>query len=537
MTPALSLLTHRTRLLVLAGIVMLLVALPAPTPPASAQSGEALPAITFLDDCQFDPSGELSFLLPSDEIPGETVECGVLETFEDPFDPDSNIITIAFVVLFAEGEPTDDPVIYLEGGPGGSGVLTTDSWVNHPLRATYDIILVDQRGTGYSTPSLSCELVPAAVEAEDDIAYFEACAASLRDRGVDFGTYNTINNGTDIAYLIQELQVEYGYGAVNLLGGSYGTRLGLAMLRDWPELVRSAVLDGVYPPELDAYAIDAQRTVDALLTLTEYCAADADCNTAFPDLDGALLDGIEALYLEPFYIEEDDYDYTGFDFALLLFDAMYDLGAIPFLPAVIDLVAAGEYDAALDLLFEGPPGYVDPLEDMPDPYADAGDAELDAFFETFDLITSADGMFMLVECQDEIAWSNVQDVDTDLPDLPDFLPEDFSFDLFDQSASMFFDCDLWLTQAAPERESQRVASDVPTLLLSGGLDPITPPAYGDSALQGLSRGQHVVVPFAAHGVIDAGPCPVQIMLDFYADPSAPVDTSCIADMALEFYVP
>lgn len=507
---------------------------PAPTP-AVAQLGGALPAVRFIDDCQFDPTGEHVFLIPDGESTPDTMQCGFLDTFEDPLDADSNIISLAFVILYAQSDARfTDPLVWLEGGPGGSGVLGIDAWLEFPLRAERDIILVDQRGTGYATPSLNCLLFPAADAADYEDEYNEICADELLAQGIDFGAYHTVNNATDVAYLITELQNEIGYDAVNLIGVSYGTRLGLALIRDWPELVRSAVLDSVYPPEVDSYALDPAITAGAVQTLVDGCLANTGCRAAFPNLQQDLVTAVERLYDEPYLYEDEfeNYDYYGYDLILDMHAQLYDIEAVRYMPLVITLVAEGEIDLALDILYEGVPGQFDD-ENFVDYYLNYSDDEYDAYLDTVDLLSDADAMFNLFECQEEITYSAAQN--EAFAPLPSFVSEDLEFDLLDDVLYAVETCDIWFDTPAPNRENERARSDVPTLLLSGAFDPITPPAYAASAAQGLPNAQNIVVQYAAHGVSDAGPCPTQMIVDFINNPTAPVDTSCIASMPFRFF--
>lgn len=501
--------------------------------PAAAQ---AVPNLIMLPDCDFYPDGEFLFLPPETETLNETMVCGVLETLEDPLNADSELIEIAFVILFSNASnPRPDPLIYLEGGPGGSAILGIDDWVESEFREEFDIILVDQRGTGYSAPSLSCLAYVDYDDYEYDDEYYAACIDELQALNLDFAAYHTVNNATDIAYLIEALQEEFDYGQANLLGISYGTRLGLALMRDWPELIRAAVLDSVYPPEADAYGDDVRNTGDALSALIVACQAVPDCDAAFPNLEDDLLELIDALYANPVPIEDEDYgeyDYTGYDLVLDLFYAQYGIDFVRGMPAAIYYGLNGDIETLQELLYEGPPGFI---EEYPDYYSIYSTREREAYFEAYDLLYDADGMFQLLECQEEIAYSNASPNRLPMPRIAfsDVLLADLESGLFDSIEA----CDIWVYELAPEAETRPVQSDVPALLLSGSLDPITPPRWAEAASRSLSNGYFVEVPFAAHAVIEAGDCPMQIVFEFLDDPSRPPDTSCVAAMVFEFYIP
>lgn len=94
------------------------------------------------------------YVLPP-EVEGETVQCGYLIVLENRQVADSPNIQLAVMIIYSKN-PNPDPVVYLEGGPGGSAMSAYDFWYKSSFRASYDIILIDQRGTGFSLPSLNC---------------------------------------------------------------------------------------------------------------------------------------------------------------------------------------------------------------------------------------------------------------------------------------------------------------------------------------------------------------------------------------------
>lgn len=110
---------------------------------------------------------ECPISLPDTEIEEETIDCGYLLVPEDRNDPDSPVIELAVAILYSPADDDDyqaDPILYLEGGPGGSALSGIDMWYESPLRQTRDIILFDQRGTGYSRPYMAKLLVKASLK-------------------------------------------------------------------------------------------------------------------------------------------------------------------------------------------------------------------------------------------------------------------------------------------------------------------------------------------------------------------------------------
>lgn len=475
---------------------------------------------------------ECPILIPDTEIEGETLECGYLLTLEDPFDPDSAIIEIAFAILKSTSpNPAPDPIVYLDGGPGGSGLLTIDWWVESPLREERDMILVDQRGTGFSLPALNCVEYEEYDEesASDDYDPMADCLERLEDEGVDVANYHTVNSATDIADLIEVLDV----GKANLLGISYGTRLALAVMRDHPKVVRSAILDSTYPQAVNGYeeeATNAQRAFDKLF---EHCAASPACNGAYPDLAEVFYEVVNELdeFPAPVLDEEDEeYDLTGEELVTMMFYALYDSTLIPALPAAIYYAAEEDYQSAVDLITYGRP---DIESEEVDYYMSYSEDELDNYYADFDSLGDTEGAFYALECQEEIAYNDLDrayaQAETLRPEIADALLIDVE--------DTFTTCELWNVETAPAIENEQVVSDLPTLVVAGDLDPITPPAWGQLAVSTLSRGYYFEFPGLGHGVTDSDECPQLIMAQFLDNPDAAPDGTCIADMAgPDFYI-
>jgi pimeloyl-ACP methyl ester carboxylesterase len=237
------------------------------------------------------------------EIEGETVVCGTVTVPENYDDPDGNQIDLAFAVLKSTSlSPAPDPVIYLHGGPGAAELrnLAKMSERFAAIRQTRDVVIFDQRGTGYSNKQLTCEVEYAtqqdeirelvkqvqagggSVNEEYAVNYklFEVCLKRFEDIGTDLSQYNTVNNARDVVNLASAL----GYDTHNLYGFSYGTQLALEVMRQQPEGLRSVILDSVAPADIKLYENFGQPNVEAVTSLFEFCAADKDCSLAYPNL-------------------------------------------------------------------------------------------------------------------------------------------------------------------------------------------------------------------------------------------------------------
>lgn len=489
-----------------------------------------VPSLELDPSCtRFDRNG-FTYLLPDTEIGGETATCGIMYTLENPADKNSIVIEIAFVILYSFEDPgLHDPVIYLAGGPGGSGLLGAEEWVLSPLRQERDIILVDQRGAGYSSPSINCDFYRSTDVRE--------CWNRLQQIGADLGNYNTGTNAADLGNLMRLLQQDYGYTQFNAYGVSYGARLGIALIREYDELLRSVVLDSAYPPTASSaieIAVNAQRAFD---TLFAYCAADLTCNRTYPNLEQVFYEVVADLYAQPLEYEEPAYlgdTYDGSDFINDLFIAMYRTDFLPGLPAVIYLYSEGRIQEADELLYNGPPGAEDgsSILEFYDAYPRS---RASTFYDSAIALYDSDALFFIVECQEEYAFWDYESAVayTDAANVDPLVAKSQLQDLRDG----FERCEYWTFNRAPEIENERVFSDVPTLVLAGDFDPITPPRWGKTAAESLSNSYFFTFPGVGHAVLQGGDCPLDVVLEFLKTPEVVPDASCRDEMHLEFYVP
>lgn len=451
--------------------------------------------------------------LPEGLLEGENLDCGYLFVPEDRSSASSPTIELAFAVLYAPVEAVQpDPVVYLAGGPGGNAVADLEGWLDIPYLQDRDLILLDQRGTGYSLPTLNCPEVEEG--AEDATA---VCRDRLVSEGVNLQAYNSAENAADV----EDLRIALGYDEWNLFGISYGTRLALTVMRDFPEGLRSVVIDSVYPPEINSWEEYGQNTADVFGRVFQACAQDADCGDAYPDLEEAFYRTVEDLNAQPAqYSGTDaetgdaiDQEMSGDALIDRVFQLLYSTQSIPYLPWVLSEVAAGNYAALDDLesgaMIEG--GY----RQTPD--EDVSDSE---------------GMNLSVECQEEVAFL---DETTSLNNVP-AQPAPLHDNSINTIQGTFSDCQIWEVNTADTIEAQPVVSDVPTLVAAGEFDPITPAKWAESAASYLKNSFYFLFPGGGHGVIDMNECSQSIMQAFLDDPTQEPDGSCIDSIGAPLWV-
>ncbi len=445
------------------------------------------------------------------------IECGYLVVAEDRDDPANERTIRLHVAIFASesNRPAAEPIIYLEGGPGGDALETVPFAFEArfaPFLADHTFIMFDQRGTGYSEPSLACpESTELSLELLDDIltdeeanaVYLEMlgnCRERLLAEGANLAVYDSAASAADV----DDLRRVLGYEQVNLYGISYGTRLAQTIMRDYPEGVRSAILDSSYPIAADLLTEIPRNASRAFETFFAGCAADADCAAAFPNLEERFYALVDALDAEPitvpvFYLfDRQNYDAAlqGDDLIAVFFQALYSADIIPLLPQLIADVESGDYEL------------------------------LSALLSNFILNSefSSVGMYYAVQCSEEAPFAGEEQLDeVENPRLRDY----YEGSVADEVQA----CALWDVPAADGFENEPISSDIPTLVLAGEYDPITPPEWGEQVAATLDNAAFLQFPGLGHGVSVDHPCPLQITVDFLAAPEAEPDASCIAQMA------
>jgi pimeloyl-ACP methyl ester carboxylesterase len=461
---------------------------------------------------RFEP-GACPFGVPA----GMDVECGYLTVPEDRSQPDSRPIHLAVAVVPARGAtPAPDPVVYLSGGPGSAALVNTITFARgwSWLLANRDFVVLDQRGTGFSRPSLTCpELARLAVDilgqemtrAEKVRAEIDTslqCRDRLVSEGVNVAGYTSAATAADL----NDLRVALGYDRLNLFGISYGTRVALTAMRDYPHMLRSVVLDSTYPLQANLFTEMPANMDRSLSTLFRNCASNPTCNQSYPDLETVFYDLVAQLDANPVTVwptnphtgQSVKVRVDGTELLSLMFRLLYDTRSIPSLPRMIYATRDGSYDLLTSM----------------------EQRRLGRTGGTF-----SHGMYFSVECGEEIAFTTVDDVLTTLNAYPRLRP--FFEGIPENTPEIFRLCEGWGMHPPQPHENTPVASEVPTLILAGEYDPITPPAWGRMAAETLSRGYFYEFPGTGHAVISRGSCPQSLIRAFFDNPMQPPDGGCV----------
>lgn len=429
-------------------------------------------------------------------------QCASFFVPEDPGNPTGARIEL-FVAKIGSlsPNPRGDAVTIINGGPGASSVaLYVDlARALTGLLPERDIIVLDQRGTGRSN-ALTCPELEAASQQYAEDAIVQATDACLAQLGGDPRFYSTSQAVIDL----EALRAELGYDQLNIYGVSYGTRVALHYLRRYPSRVRSLVIDGVVPPDLALginVATNAQTTLDAVLAR---CAEQEVCRAAFADPAAQLQALRRDLGERPVAVQLPhpltgapttvDFSYAHLATNLRLLSYASETAAL--IPLLIDETAGGNHTPAAAMALK----YIDQLS-----------------------TSLSFGMHNSVVCTEDIPFIDVPAIDWGALDA--------TYLGADQVRALITICNRWPRAAIDEDFKQPVRAAVPTLVLSGEHDPITPPEYGAAVAAGLPNSLHIVAPGQGHGVIARG-CIPRLVTDFVSDPNvATVDDSCAERMS------
>ena len=438
------------------------------------------------------------------------VRCGAVAVAEDPDQPAGRRIDVHYAVVPALARVRAlEPVFVFAGGPGQSARRAAGPLqpLFARLNARRDIVYVDQRGTGASNP-LACdgERRPAASLAETLDA--ERLSARTRECLRRLGEANDLRQyATWIAVRdVDAVRAALGYEQVNLWGASYGTRAALEYLRQFPQRVRSVVLDGVAPADMAlpaSFAVDAQASLDRLIAA---CAADVDCRRRYPDLGSR----VERLLQRV----------GGGDLSATVTHPLTGR------PEELRLQPATLASVLRVPLYSPPLAAV-----LPYALAEAGRDNLTPLVAVASSLTAgvaenfAEGMHFAVVCAE------------DMPRVDAAARAAAMATRFGGSFLRTYEeaCAAVPTREVPAAFYRLSDADVPVLILSGGADPATPPRHGERVAKGLRRATHLVAPHLAHGVSMQG-CAPELLAGFIRNAGTDgLDLGCLARLPAPRY--
>jgi pimeloyl-ACP methyl ester carboxylesterase len=441
--------------------------------------------------------------VPSLGSPGE---CGTLEVAENPALEGGRRISLRVVRLRArDEEPAADPIFLLAGGPGQAATEAYPPLLPYfaAIARRRDLVMIDQRGTGSSGP-LDC---PAEEGLESELAdgalgrLAERCRAGLEG---DLTQYTTARAADDLEAVRRAL----GYGPIDLVGVSYGTRLALEFARRHPESVRALVIDGVAPRSMKiplSFAKDAQSALEGV---ARACSEETSCRDRFGALAPRVqkaLDGLprKVVLRDPREGDRLELTLTRAVVASALRGLLYSPELMALLPLTLEQAEAGEFQSLIAqaaLLGE------------------SGEEGLSL------------GLMLSVVCSEDVARIGDDEV------LRETAGTFLGSTVVDEFRAA---CRGWPRAELEPGFEEPVRADVPVLALSGDLDPATPPRWAEDAVATLPRSRHLVVPGASHGTLMRS-CTASLVADYLDAPEAldALDASCLSRAAakLPFFI-
>jgi pimeloyl-ACP methyl ester carboxylesterase len=408
--------------------------------------------------------------------------CATVSVPEDHAQPTGKRIDIFVAVLPALAQrPQADPLFLFAGGPGqAASDLGRLANAFSDVRKQRPIVLVDQRGTGKSK-TLACDAVAEAKSRDSLVESFAADVASMEkewSRCLATMKGNPATHRTD-DYIddLELVRKGLGYNRINVWGGSYGSRVALRYLKRYPASIRTTVLDGIAPTSLhlpdDAMANSEAQLQDVLKTCTNAAA----CAKANPNLSATLNTLLTKLRTTP---EPVTFPHPATGKALsatitdrtlisLLWPLLYTPEASRLVPQLIQSAANGNYAPLAATMTASAVGETDI-------------APLQRF---------------AVMCAEDM-------LDRKAPDMQQFKA----------LSDLFYGFCNKLPHGRVQPEFfEATSSAVPTLLLSGTLDPVTPPSQGALATKTLSQSKHIIVDGMGH-IVSALPCTRRIIARF-----------------------
>lgn len=478
-----------------------------------------------------------------DYEPGD-IECGLLQVPENRENPESRMIELHFVKLnsrwgkdafdenreenedaakFAEGladGKRPDPIIYLTGGPGAAVSYYVNRFKDHTILDYRDMYILEQRGIVNS--SEVCPNYGGRKPEVDDVATWDEyqetdnidrtdCATNATARGVDLTAYNTRENARDVKALRRAL----GFENWNVWGISYGSVLGQAYIKEDPEGIRALAIDAIMPIDVqdtDEYWRVVHWFVRDLDKLQALCQSQPDCALNYPDIPGRLREAVQSVIARPIEVEVEDtevypsgttrifQDIAG----LLPFTMFYEQDNYPALPGVIYA-----WSDALERRDE------DLFKTMAGAMAEDDASE------------GSDGMYMAIVCNDGHIQSQQLASRRDRKEYPVFGQVLGSEEADERDTALCLELGMPLRPAA---DYTKVQTDIPSLIIEGDMDPITPPPNAKAILPGFSNGTYVEFAYAGHGPSRSVQCAGHMLNRFYDDPTAEPDVSCAQSM-------
>lgn len=435
----------------------------------------------------------------------DRLNCGFVTVPENPNKPDSKQIQVHYVVLPAvKNVNHEEALLAIAGGPGQSAIDNAAGFdaMLSKVRQQRDILLIDQRGTGRSNLLTCDEGAQSPLSFDDDNADTKAetqkCLAKIDADVTQYGSLNAIKD-------FEAVRQHLGYKKLHIYGISYGTRMAQLYMRLYPAHLATVTLDGIVPMQQSVLEIGASidRGFDLLF---KDCQETAACHAQFPELKAEFDQVAASLAKAP--VMENVYDPVTGEKTMLTMTrgkfygsirmALYQANVRALVPHAIHQAAKHNFQPILGL-----------------------------YSLTIDNAGMAMGMHASVVCG--------EDMHRITPAMREQAQHSFMGKTMLEGLEAT--CEVWKVPAVDDSFSEPISSDIPTLLLSGEIDPATPPSWGELAMEKLTNAKHFVAPYATHGVAYQS-CANNLIADLVRSGSVnDLDGECLKkDVRRSFYL-
>lgn len=428
----------------------------------------------------------------------DQLHCGSIEQPLTAEGRGSIRIHFAIIPAIKSLYPTE-AVLAFAGGPGQSAFDAAAVFANalRFARESRDIVLIDQRGTGksgiltcagldqtsqYAFDDSTVDLV--ALSAEDA----QKCKAALQ---VDLSHYTTVAAAKDFEAVRKTL----GYQKLHLYGGSYGTRMAQEYMRQYPQSVLTATLDGVIANQ-QSLATLGESSAQSLAALYQFCAESPACNNNFAQAEQQLQSLFDRLEQAPVYTsirhprthQQTDLVLTRLKLQQALRFALYSHTTRSLIPLAIEQAAQGDYSGVMGLMLG---------QDITESLAIGVNTAV---------ICAEDWPFWTAQARAQYGQTYLGKLWMDSTEAQ---------------------CKVWQVTPVSPAFTQPLNTDIPVLLLSGGLDPVTPPLGAELAMEQMTQATHLIAPFATH-IVAAQSCAPKLISQFINEKSSNgLDASCL----------
>ena len=434
---------------------------------------------------------------------------GYLEVLENRDKPNGNTIQLPVYIFKSRSKnPKSDPILYTVGGPGYTSMRASKYMQYYKYLDDRDFILFEQRGTQYAKPSLDCPEWSRAVyqsnlpnfDATKTDSLFQKAATACKERleksGINLNYYTTNQIAADINDLINILGIE----EYNLLTMSYSTKIGQILIRDYPDKIRSVVMDSPLPLEVNYDEESVNNLLESMDKLLSDCETDDVCNDAFPYIKSRFLKYLEEKTNNPLEVKVENpkngkletFYLKGKDLISVFSSA--STGSVPNIPYEINKILKNDLSSVekqLQSLFQEP-----------------GDG-------------IGKGMRLSVWCAEENPFNSQEKITIETNKYPEV--KGLSPTVFDKKV-----CEIWSVKEVPEIENMAVKNDIPVLLISGEYDELTPVKWAESMTNNLTNSYHLIFKGWKHGPTTnwSNSCAMKAANDFFNNPTEKPAPAC-----------